>query len=213
MTPVFSGSFFTDLFVVEGIDQASALVFLPFVITAIAIGVILAAAYFILWRGIEAKLIRRLYDAGATSAADAKTLAELGYKSGKWEKFLRFLLGSHACMIYKNASCDVLDAQRLAFMRATGEIPSPKDPAAEEDATDPATPAESKKKAPNARVRMQIGPDTKFYILPSRLSYVEEHALKFSSDDYWGLLYTTLGVGVLWFALLLLIDPLIGLFL
>ncbi len=226
------GSFFRSLFTIDGAEANSALSTVPYIVTAIALGVLLAAVYFIIWRGIEAKIVKRLFDADATSAADAKSLTEIGIgeKSGK---IIRFLLRSHSAMIYKNVSCDELDKVNLDYMRAIGAVSTPKeetsgtteDAANAEEMTTDATvddtktsdavsekPAKKTKK-PRPKLRMKIPPDTKFYILPTRLSYVEEHALKFSRDDYWGLLYTSLGVVILWFLVMLLLDPLIGLFL
>ncbi len=119
------GSIIVDLFVVDGAEPGSLLASLPYLVLACVIGVVLASVYFTTWHIIEAKLARRLYDAGATSAADAKTLSEVGYTAGsKGEGILRFLLRSHACMIYKTMSCDELDAQTLALMKQNGEIPS-----------------------------------------------------------------------------------------
>ncbi len=226
-------SFFTDLFVLEGVDGASPLAFLPYMILAVVIGVILAALYFTVWRSIEAKLARRLHEAGATSAQDAKTLAELGYRPGFWERVLRFLLRSHACMVYKNLSSDERDAQHLEYMKQEGEVSDPdvttesatdgavntadgvsaEAPAEEAPLTETVAPdtKQSRKKRLRPRSRMKVPPETRFYIVPTRIEYVETRVLTFSPDDFWGLGFTIAAAFLIGLGVLALLDPLVGL--
>ncbi len=229
-------SFFKDLFIVEGAPEGSVLTFLPFLITALAVGVVLASVYFTVWQLISARLTRRLHEADATAAADAKTLEELGIAPESLRsRVLRFLLRSHACILYKNVSCDELDAQRLAMMVEAGEVSNPAtysdapaeaapdtaygtvcggisdacptETGASDAGEEPAaTPTRKQKLRP--RIRMRIPPETRFYIIPTRLSYVEEHLLKFSLDDLWGLFFTLAGSVLLWLGAMALLDPL-----
>ncbi len=221
-------SFFTNLFVVEGAKEGSVLAFLPFMITALAIGVVLASVYFTVWRMIDARLVKRLYDAGATAASDGKTLGELGYQEEALAtRVLRLLLASHACIIYKNVSCDALDAQRLALMKQDGEVSDPEvgelapdEPSSSKAITEASVTEDigeemPKKQAPRRkkirpRTRIKITPDTRFYILPTSIEYVERHALKVSADDLWGLGFTLAGSVLIWLGALALLDPLVN---
>ncbi len=258
-------SFFKGLFKVDGAESGSVLAFLPYLITALAIGVVLASVYFTLWRFIEARLAKRLHAAGATAAADGVTLEEIGISASTLRgRILRYLLRSRACMVYKNISCDELDAQRLAMMIEMNEVsaPAPQQPSSEDDSTpapveetvpneegapvdettpseegapvpensvaeeeksEPAelatpeaeapetAPAEERAKPFRPRFRLKLAPEARFYILPTRVSYVEEHALKFSIDECWGLIYTVLGAAVIWLGALALLDSLAAL--
>ncbi len=231
-------NFIYDLFIVKDAPDGSIYALLPYIITAVAIGVILASAYFIVWRAIEASLAKKLRAADATTAADGKTLRELGYKPF-WSGILRYLFRSQACIIYKTISSDALDAHRLALMKQAGEVSDPADAVAEDalpdiidfptvadadqvaSATDIAPVAEEdagvapekehpKKKRVRLRARLAVTPDTRFYIMPTRLEYAENHAMKFSRDDIWGFVFTCLGSAIIWLAALALLDPLVA---
>ncbi len=224
-------SFLKDLFIVTGAEENPFLSYLPYLITALAAGVFLASLYFTLWKLIDARLSKRLYDAGATSAQDAKTLESLGYPVGtRRERALRFLLRSHSCILYKNISSSELDAQRLALMRQEGEVSTPAEDSVSgsaeatveaadlengeivEAAPVATAPARSeKKKKLRPRTRMKVTPDTTFYLLPTRLEYVEAHALKFSVDELWSLGFTLAATVLFWLGALALLDPLVSL--
>lgn len=117
-----AASYFTDLFDV-GVG-GGVYAFLPFLITAIAIGVVLAAVVFTVLRAREAAFLRRLAEAGADSAKAGKTLTELGYAPGSFRtRLLLRILKNPTCFLYRNASSDALDRVKAAFaaMQAAGE--------------------------------------------------------------------------------------------
>ena len=58
-----AGSYFADLFTVEAGNGAYA--FLPYLVTAAAVAILFAAAYFTFWRAQESRLLSRLRDADA----------------------------------------------------------------------------------------------------------------------------------------------------
>lgn len=103
-----AASYFADLFTIDVGDGVYA--FLPFLVTAIAVGILLAAAVFTLLRAMEASFLRRLTEAGADSADAGKTLSELGYASGSLRtRWLLHSLHSPTCILYRNASSDEYD--------------------------------------------------------------------------------------------------------
>ncbi len=236
MTLLSFGSYFKGLFTVEGAETGSALSYLPMLITAVAVGVILAALYFTFWRSFESKLLKRLREAGADCAADAVSLESLGYKPGSLSlRFARFLLRSPSCVLYKTVSCDELDRRNAALLlqaeqpvgeeiavptaAPAGEAAPPceettatdaKEPEAEPDCASKAEAKQKKRAARAALRRMAIVPGTRFYIQPPCADYAEGHAGKFSFDDRMGLVYTILVCGVLWFVLLNVLDPLVS---
>lgn len=98
-----AASYFADLFTIDVGDGVYA--FLPFLVTAIAVGVLLAAAVFTLLRAMEASFLRRLTEAGADSPDAGKTLSELGYAPGSLRaRWLLHSLHSPTCILYRNAS-------------------------------------------------------------------------------------------------------------
>lgn len=135
-----AASYFTDLFEV-GVG-GGVYAFLPFLVTAIAIGVVLAAVVFTILRAREATFLRRLTEAGADSAEAGKTLAELGYAPGALRtRLLMRMLKSPTCFLYRNASSDELDRVKAAFSarqveadNAAGETAIEKSAAADEAA-------------------------------------------------------------------------------
>ncbi len=243
-------NFFYDLFVLDGLSEeaAASYAFLPFVVTALAVGVLIASVYFIVWRILEADMVKRLYESNATSAQDGKTLSDLGYKSGSLrERLMLFLLRSQSCIIYKTVSCDALDAHKLALMKQAGEVadvpddapdvsePQTEEPtpatsdlqheetpsdtslnlvpnaSEEEDVAEQAPTQKKKQKRLRERARLKATSDTHFYILPTQLEYVEQHAMKFSKDDIWGFVFTCAATVVIWLAAMALLDPLMKL--
>lgn len=109
-----AASYFADLFHVE--VGGGAYAFLPYLLTAVAIGVILAAVGFTVLRAIEAAFLRRLTDMGADAPETAKTLTELGLAKGALRtRLLRRMLRDPACILYRNASSDALDRLKGAF--------------------------------------------------------------------------------------------------
>lgn len=103
-----AASYFADLFTIDVGDGVYA--FLPFLVTAIAVGVLLAAAVFTLLRAMEATFLRRLTEAGADSSDAGKTLSELGYAPGSLRtRWLLHSLHSPTCILYRNASSDEYD--------------------------------------------------------------------------------------------------------
>lgn len=190
-------SYLGDLFTVESGDGTLAL--LPYILTAIAVGVFVAAICFTVWRAWEASFLRRLTESGADAPERGKTLAELGYeKSSLRCRLLRHALRSPASILYRNASSDVCDATRAAF--------------AENDAAATGSDRDDDRAARRARrkmgLRLDVRDDTRFYIPAARAAYVESHAARFTVDDVMGLVYAAVGTGVVWFLLLHLVEPL-----
>lgn len=191
-------SYLGDLFTVEGGEGALDL--LPYILTAIAVGVLAAAVCFTIWRAWEASFLRRLTESGANAPAAGKTLAELGYRQGSLRhRLLRRALRSPASVLYRNASSDVYDATRAAFAEAEGE--------GESVADDDRAARRARRKM---GLRLDTREDTRFYIPAERAAYVESRAACFSVDDVMGLVYAAVGTGVVWFLLLNLVDPLVA---
>lgn len=229
-------SYFADLFRVENGGEAFA--FLPYLITAVAVGVILAAVCFTILRAREAAFLRRLAESGADASDTAKTLSELGYEPGtfRYRRLLR-RLSDPTGIFYRNASSDALDRLKAQF--ATSVAVQDNDTTAsdtETAASDTAVSAndtvalgkreeqtpEGGNAGSNAHggarrqkkpgFRLAVDDATRFYIPAERRSYVETRAMKFSADDYMGLVYTSVAAALLWFLLLNVLDPLLGLF-
>lgn len=109
-----TASYFADLFRVD--VGGGFYAFLPFLLTAMAVGVVLAAVVFTLLRAMEAKFLRRLTEAGADSAEAGKTLPEVGYTRGSFRtRWLLHLLHSPTCILYRNASSDEYDRVKAQF--------------------------------------------------------------------------------------------------
>lgn len=226
-----AGSYFADLFTVEAGNGSYA--FLPYLVTAAAIAILFAAAYFTFWRAQESRLLSRLRDAGAVGREAGKTLGEVGYPPKKLRtRFLMRLMRSPACMLYRNLSTEEIDTLMHAFgEEPQGETETDASPAAQ-DGAEPKNTASDGSSAPetanekaarkdrreHARelrrrgLALTVREDTRFYIREDRLDYVKEHAAKFSLDDYMGLLYTTVITVVLWFIVMNFLDNIVGLF-
>ena len=225
-------SYFADLFRVEKGGEAFA--FLPYLITAVAVGVILAAICFTVLRAREAAFLRRLAESGADAPDAAKTLSELGYERGtfRYRRLLR-RLSDPTGIFYRNASSDALDRLKAQFAAsvveqgndaatdgmsdaandaaaATGDSEEPTKKSG--DAQQPDTPHGKARRQKKPGFRLAVDDTTRFYIPAERRSYVETRAMKFSADDYMGLVYTSVAAALLWFLLLNVLDPLLGLF-
>ncbi|MGN1207295.1 MAG: hypothetical protein ACI4SP_03245 [Eubacteriales bacterium] len=229
-----AGSYFTDLFTVEAGNGAYA--FLPYLVTAAAVAILFAAAYFTFWRAQESRLLSRLRDAGAVGREAGKTLEEVGYPPKKLRtRFLMRLMRSPACMLYRNLSTEEIDALMHAFSEEEPQTetetkadasPTVQDGAEPKNTASDGSPApetETEKSARKDRreharelrrrgLTLAVREDTRFYIREDRLEYVEEQAVKFSLDDYMGLLYTTVITAVLWFIVMNFLDNIVGLF-
>lgn len=231
-------SYFADLFTVEAGNGAYA--FLPYLVTAAAVAILLAAVYFTFWRAQESRLLSRLRDAGAVGRGAGKTLGEVGYPPNKLRtRLLMRLLRSPACMLYRNLSTEEIDTLSHAFEAEMSQTETKTKAEAETDASTAAQdgaeprntasdgspapePANEKSARKDRReharelrrrgLALTVREDTRFYIREERLDYVEEQAAKFSLDDYMGLLYTTVITVVLWFTVLNFLDNIVGLF-
>lgn len=220
-------SYFADLFRVENGGEAFA--FLPYLITAVAVGVILAAVCFTVLRAREAAFLRRLAESGADAPDTAKTLSELGYIPGtfRYRRLLR-RLSDPTGIFYRNASSDALDRLRAQFAASdasaatdgmsdaandTAATTDSEEPTAKStDTQEPDTPHGKARRQKKQGFRLAVDDATRFYIPAERRSYVETRAMKFSADDYMGLVYTSVAAALLWFLLLNVLDPLLGLF-
>lgn len=227
-------SYFADLFRVENGGEAFA--FLPYLITAVAVGVILAAVCFTILRAREAAFLRRLAESGADAPDTAKTLSELGYIPGtfRYRRLMR-RLSEPTGIFYRNASSDALDRLKAQFAVSGTPVVTTDASAATDgmsdaandtavttdseeatkksgDAQEPDTPNGKARRQKKQGYRLAVDDATRFYIPAERRSYVETRALKFSADDYMGLVYTSVAAVLLWFLLLNVLDPLLGLF-
>lgn len=229
-----AGSYFADLFTVEAGNGAYA--FLPYLVTAAAVAILFAAAYFTFWRAQESRLLSRLRDAGAVGREAGKTLEEVGYPPKKLRtRLLMRLMRSPACMLYRNLSTEEIDALIHAFGEEepqsetepeTNASPAVQDGAEPKNTASDGSPAPEsaneksaqKEKREHTRelrrrgLALTVREDTRFYIREDRLDYVKEQAAKFSLDDYMGLLYTTVITVVLWFIVMNFLDNIVGLF-
>lgn len=204
-------SYWGNLFRVD--VGGGAYAFLPYLLTAITVGVILAAGYFTVLRALEAAFLRRLIGKGAEAPEDAKTLAELGYQPGTFRtRCLRRMLRDPASIFYRNTTSDELDRVKMQFsaMQAIEE---------DGDAGTAAPGSAEARKAARAEmrrrkklgVRLLAGDETHYYIPADRRDYAETHAAKFTADDAMGLVYTTVAAALLWFLLLNVLEPLLKL--
>ncbi len=191
MRMIYSMSFFSSLFTVEGAEAGSMLSLLPYVISAIALGVILASGLFTFWQGISSHLFGKLLEADAVDPASGKSLSELGYQTKKKTLALLLrLLSNPSCMLYKFISCSVRDQHVLDMTTET------------EESTEP-----SRKTAPR---RFNLDENTPFYILPDRVAYVTGKGGTFKFDDAMSFVYVTLLCVGVWFAILSFLDPLVA---
>ena len=237
-----AGSYFADLFTVEAGNGAYA--FLPYLVTAAAVAILLAAVYFTFWRAQESRLLSRLRDAGAVGRGAGKTLGEVGYPPNKLRtRLLMRLLRSPACMLYRNLSTEEIDTLSHAFEAEMSQTETETEAETEteteanastaaQDGAEPRNTASDGSPAPepaneksaqkdrreHARelrrrgLALTVREDTRFYIREERLDYVKEQAVRFSLDDYMGLLYTTVITVVLWFIVMNFLDNIVGLF-
>ena len=229
-----AGSYFADLFTVEAGNGAYA--FLPYLVTAAAVAILFAAAYFTFWRAQESRLLSRLRDADAVGREAGKTLEEVGYPPKKLRtRLLMRLMRSPACMLYRNLSTEEIDALIHAFGEEepqsetepeTNASPAVQDGAEPKNTASDGSPAPESANEKSAQkdkrehtrelrrrgLALTVREDTRFYIREDRLDYVKERAAKFSLDDYMGLLYTTVITVVLWFIVMNFLDNIVGLF-
>ena len=191
MNHLFLLSFFPSLFTVEGAEVGSVLSMLPYIITAIALGVILAGGVYTFWQGISSTLFKNLLDANALDKEAGKSLLDLGYgEKKKTLKLLLRLLSKPTCVLYKFLSCDPRDKQIESLM-------------AEGDASQ----KPSKKVAPR---RLEIDENTPFYILADKAEYAKKKGGKFQLDDVMSFVYVALLCVGIWFAVLSFLDPIVS---
>ena len=184
------GSYLKSLFTIEGAAAGSLAASLPLIVTAIALGVILAGVLYTLWRGMEASFLGKLLSSNALAEESGKTLTELGYTHNS---FVARRLRSPLCFLYKTVSCKARDAH-IADMQARMQN------------------GEDGEKTPKttAPLGFLVDEDTTFYILPDRLTYAKSKGGTFTIDDYMSLVYTSLLCIGIWFALLNVLDPLVA---
>ena len=210
--------YFRDLFTFDAGD--GSLTYLPFLVTAVAVGVLLAAGCFTIVRAQESKLLKRLLSADAIGRGNAKSLTDLGYRPGTLEAKLTLrALRSPACALYRNTSSAELDALKERFSgegSAFGEAPreqaetmtdEEREGKPDEKTAARKARAEAKRRR-NMGLRLAVNQETALYIPEEKRAYVEEHAAKFSPDDWMGLVYTACGVLIVWFLVLNLLKPL-----
>ena len=179
--PVFL-NFFTKLF---DLDGGGVVPYLPYLVTALFLGLILAAVYLALGQKIEAYFLLALHEKGATAPDKAVPLGELPVvRQNKLRLWVRWYLRSPACSLYRSVSNEVLDARTY----------------------------EDFHKKKGSKIALTLTPDTRFYILPERLAYVEERGMHFGSDAVMHLIYTVLACAFLWFITLWLLPTVVNLF-
>ena len=183
-------SFFGNLFTVDGVEEGSMLSLLPFIISAIALGVILASGLFTFWQGISSHLFGSLLAHEALDPSSAQPLSSLGYHGKKSLKVLLYLLSNPSCMLYKFISSNVRDEHIKTMIEVEEE-----------------TTKTTRKMAPR---RFTIDENTPFYILPEKVAYVKEKGGTFKFDDVMSFVYVTLLCLVVWFALLSFLDPIVN---
>ena len=217
--PMLAG-YFRDLFTLDEGD--GSLAFLPYLVTAVAVGVLLAAGYFTFWRAQESKLLRRLLAQNAVGQGNAKSLTDLGYRPGTLDaKITLHALRSPACALYRNTSSAELDAltERFSHEGYEEQKEGPKNDTSGTNAESTSTPARdpkaearearaAAKRRRNMGLRLAVNQDTALYIPEEKRTYVEEHAAKFTTDDWMGLVYAACGVLLVWFLVLNLLKPL-----
>jgi hypothetical protein len=216
-------SYWKDLFTVEDVGDVYALTFLPYLVTGIAIGVILGGLYYAFWRTIESTFLYRLKTNSAVGDKKAVTLETLGYKPGRLRyRVVRRLLRSPHCFLYKTISVDELDHIENAPQSVLE--PSPRE--AQTELTDAAeaielplqdafsdqlhTSGKPRQRAAAPR-RLTISDDARFYIRVTSMEYAERHAIKLTHDNFTSLLFSILICLVVWFILMNSLDPFIAL--
>ena len=189
---VFTLSYFwKDMFSIENLDPTSPLTVLPFIITAVCLGVILASVLYTLWRYAFSKFLGGLIKQDAVGCEKAVSLADLGYT--KKSVLVRLLL-SPTSVLYKFVSSPLLDQQNEAISSAlengenVGKV--------------------VKNLAPR---RLPVDESTTFYIPEDKAEYAKGKGGTFKVDDIMNLVYVVLACIGIWFMLLNFLDPLVAL--
>ncbi len=108
---MFQLSFLKDLFTLHG---SGIVPYLPYLVTALFLGLFLAWTYLTLTRFIEAGILKKLHTLGAKDKDTAVSLDALGFvKDGKLHPFYKWFLSAPSCSIYHTVSCDTLDNRTL----------------------------------------------------------------------------------------------------
>ncbi len=170
---------FRDLFTVDDAGLAP----LPYIITALLLGLILAQVYLTYCRTFEGKLLVALHAAGAIGKAQAIPLSQLLPEGAS--KWTSLLLSSPSASIYRWVSNGILDERAEKGFSL---------------------------KEKKAKIQLELTPDTPFYIKEEFLPYVEERGIKATGELWMGVVYTALSTGVVWFILLYLLDDILALF-
>lgn len=207
---VSAASFFRELFTVTSDPGLS---FLPAVIIAIAVGVLLAGVSVTLCRRLERHFVRILYRAGAINADHGISLDAVGFCRGKpLGRLICHFLESPSCPVYTTATNSILDKRTYAEF-APGHTP----PQTTEDASDsgaaPGQPVrDRKKRAHRPAIRMKLTPQTLFYIRPDRLERARDLSEQNDQGEMSSLLYTSILIVFLCFLALWFLDDILLLF-
>ncbi len=158
---------------------------LPLLITLAFIGLVLAAVYLTFIKFLEAKLLKVLYEKDATRQETSTPLSQLGIlKNGKINPFYKWFLSTPSSSFYHTCSCDILDSRTHEdYKQKKGKAPSP--------------------------IKIPLNENTRFYILPKRVSYVKERGMHFTSQHWMQLVYTVLTCGIAWFVFLWCLDSIL----
>ena len=105
-------------------------------------------------------------------------------RGDKIRLWARWYLSNPACPLYRSVSNEVIDSRTY----------------------------EDFHKKKGSKIALTLTPDTRFYILPERLAYVEERGMHFTTDAVMHLVYTVIACVFLWFITLWLLPTVVNLF-
>ena len=184
-------TFFRELFILDGTTEGSVLELIPYILTAIALGVVLSGGYFVVWRLLERRVLTPLID-----RPEGVTLAQAGLdpKESFLGRVVAFLLRSPSCMLYKTLTHEGYENRGSAL---TEEVPEEAD-------------KKGKKKKP--RYTLTISADTRLTIREERVEYARRQAGQQVSDVVMSLVSTCLVSLGVWLCLMCSLDAIVAYF-
>lgn len=198
--------FFRELFIVDGSTEGSLAALVPYILTAVALGVLLSGVYYVLWRLLERRILSPLVE-----HPEGITLWEAGLdpKRGFVGRITALLLRSSSCFLYKTLTHEAYENRGSALMDSQTEEGDP----TAEDAADARGKAVGKKKKKKPTYALPIFPDTYLTLRQSRVEYARRQVGQTKGDILMPLLYTSLITLAVWMCLMGSLDSIMAMFL
>ncbi len=182
-------TFFRELFIIDGTAEGSVLELIPYILTAIALGVVLSGGYFVLWRLLERRVLTPLID-----NPEGVTLAQAGLdpKESFLGRVVAFLLRSPSCMLYKTLTHRGYENRGSALTENAPEE------------------AEGKKKKEKPHYTLTVTADTHLTLREERVEYARRQAGQQVGDIVMPLVYTCLVTLGAWLCLMCSLDAIVA---